>query len=75
MKEYLVRNSQVEWYTSNFSTQEVEAGRSLSSRPAWSTEFQNSQNYRETLFLHPPKPKQTKERKQAQKDIFIKAVF
>jgi len=34
----------------NPSTGEAEAGRSMSSRPAWSTEeFQDSQGHRETL--------------------------
>ena len=35
--------------TFNPSAQEPETGRALSSRPAWSTEFQESQGYRETL--------------------------
>jgi hypothetical protein len=36
-------------HTFNPSTWEAEAGGFLSSRPAWSTEFQDSQGYRETL--------------------------
>ena len=34
-------------HTFNPSTPEAETGRSLSSRPAWSTEFQDSQSYTE----------------------------
>jgi hypothetical protein len=39
----------------NPSTQEAEAGRFLSSRPAWSTEFQDSQGYTEKPCLEKPK--------------------
>jgi hypothetical protein len=35
----------------NPSTWEAEAGGSLSSRPAWSTEFQDSQSYTEKPYL------------------------
>jgi hypothetical protein len=44
----------------NPSTREAEAGGSLSSRPAWSTEFQDSQGYTEKPCLE--KQKQTKKK-------------
>jgi hypothetical protein len=49
--EYSFKNylSRPWWFAFNPSTQEVEAGKPLSSRPAWSTELQNSEGYRETL--------------------------
>jgi hypothetical protein len=53
------------------STWEAEAGRSLSSRPAWSTErVQDIQGYTEKLCLipHPPPP-QKKEKKEKEKKI------
>jgi hypothetical protein len=45
----------------NPSTWEAEAGRSLSLRPAWSTEFQDSQGYTE-------KPRLKKQNKTKQKE-------
>ena len=52
----------------NPSTREVEAGGFLSSRPAWSTEFQDSQGYnRETLSL---KNKKKKKKKNHQNSCF-----
>jgi hypothetical protein len=52
-------------YTFNASTQEVEAGTSLSSRPAWSTtgEFQESQGYTEKLPRKTKIRTKTKEKK------------
>jgi hypothetical protein len=49
----------------NPSTWEAEAGRSLSWRPAWSTEWVPGQPelHRETLSHPPPKPNKTKEEK------------
>jgi hypothetical protein len=47
----------------NPSTQEAEAGRFLSSRPAWSTEFQDSQSYTEKPCLKKKKKKKKKKRK------------
>jgi hypothetical protein len=41
----------------NPSTREAEAGRFLSLRPAWSTEFQDSQGYTEKPCLEKPKRK------------------
>jgi hypothetical protein len=41
--------------TFNSSTQEAEAGGSLSSRPAWSTEYHDSQSYSEKSCLEKPK--------------------
>jgi hypothetical protein len=38
-------------HTFNSSTWEAEAGRFFNSRPAWSTEFQNSQGYTEKPCL------------------------
>jgi hypothetical protein len=43
----------------NPSTWEAEAGRFLSSRPAWSTEFQDSQGYTEKPYLEKQTNKQT----------------
>jgi hypothetical protein len=48
----------------NHSTREAEAGGFLSSRPAWSTEFQDSQDYTEKPCLEPPPP-------QIKKKLFI----
>jgi hypothetical protein len=45
-------------HTFNPSTREAEAGRFLSSRPAWSTEFQDGQDYTEK-----PCQKKKKEKK------------
>ena len=39
----------------NSSTLETEAGESLSSKPAWSMEFQNSQGYKEKPCLEKEK--------------------
>jgi hypothetical protein len=47
-------------HTFNPSTREAEAGRFLSSRPAWSTEFQDSQGYTEKPCLKKPKKKKKK---------------
>jgi hypothetical protein len=44
----------------NPSTWEAEAGRFLSSRPAWSTEFQDSQGYTEKPCLKKTKTKTAK---------------
>jgi hypothetical protein len=44
----------------NPSTGEAEAGGFLSSRPAWSTEFQDSQGYTEKPYLQKQKTKQQK---------------
>jgi hypothetical protein len=46
----------------NPSTREAEAGGFLSSRPAWSTEFQNSQGYTEKPCLKKKKKKKERER-------------
>jgi hypothetical protein len=64
-------------HISDFSTQEVEAGRSLSSRPAWSTELQNSQRQRNPVPLSnsPQTPKQTKERKKKRKISLLWLTF
>jgi hypothetical protein len=43
-------------HTFNLSTWEAEATEFLSSRPAWSTEFQASQGYTEKPCLTPPPP-------------------
>jgi hypothetical protein len=50
-------------HTFNPSTWEAEAGRFLSSRPAWSTEFQDSQDYTEKPCLEKPKKKGKRKRK------------
>ena len=50
----------------NPSTWETEAGGFLSSRPAWSTEFQDSQGYTEKPCLGKSKRK-TKKQKQKRK--------
>jgi hypothetical protein len=51
----------------NSITQEAEAGRSLSLRPAWSTEFQDSWVYKEIQCLALPPPKNaTRDNKMAQ---------
>jgi hypothetical protein len=48
----------------NPSTREAEAGRFLSSRPAWSTnEFQDSQSYTEKPCLEKPKKNKNKKKK------------
>ena len=51
----------------NTSTQEAEAGGFLSSRPVWSTEFQDTQGYTEKPRLEtnppPPQKKKTKKKK------------
>jgi hypothetical protein len=47
-------------HTFNPSIPEAGAGRFLSSRPAWSTEFQDSQGYTEKPFLEKPKKKKKK---------------
>jgi hypothetical protein len=47
------------------TTEEAEAGGSLSSRPAWSTDFQGSQGYTEKPCLR--KKKKKKERKKERK--------
>jgi hypothetical protein len=47
----------------NPSTWEAEAGRFLSSRPAWSTEFQDSQDYTEKSHLEKTKQSKTKQNK------------
>jgi hypothetical protein len=44
-------------HTFNPSTREAEADGFLSSRPAWSTEFQDSQGYTEKPCLEKQKPK------------------
>jgi hypothetical protein len=44
----------------NPSTREAEAGRFLSSRPAWSIEFQDSQGYTEKPCLEKQKTKNKK---------------
>jgi hypothetical protein len=54
----------------NPSTWETEAGGFLSSRPAWSTEFQDSQGYTEKPCVEKPKTntqKKKKKKKQKQK--------
>jgi hypothetical protein len=52
----------------NPSTQEAEVGRFLSSRPAWSIEFQDNQGYTEKPCPEKKtnKQKQTKKKKHAQ---------
>jgi hypothetical protein len=69
---YLKRNFHwaVVAHAFNPSTWEAEAGRFLSSRPAWSTEFQDSQGYTEKRCLKKPnqtKPNQTKKKKKERK--------
>jgi hypothetical protein len=62
----------------NPSTREAEAVRFLSSRPAWSTKFQDSQGYTEKPCLEKPKPKQnkkTKENKTKQKNLGWRTVY
>jgi hypothetical protein len=63
------RNSQaVVAHTFNPSTWEAEAGRFLSSRPAWATsEFQGSQSYTEKPCLEKQTNKQTKKKKPTEK--------
>jgi hypothetical protein len=62
-------------YTFNPSTWEAEAGRFLSSRPAWSTEFQDSQGYTEKLYKQKPKSnKQTKINKNRNETNFMVGV-
>jgi hypothetical protein len=54
----------------NSSTQEAEAGRFLSSRPAWSTKFQDSKVYTEKPCLekqNKTKQNKTKQNKTKQK--------
>jgi hypothetical protein len=51
----------------NLSTWEAEAGRFLSSRPAWSTEFQDSQGYTEKPCLEKKQTKKTN--KQTKKKV------
>jgi hypothetical protein len=53
-------------HTFNPSIWEAEAGRFLSSRPAWSTEFQDSRGYTERPCLE--KQKQNKQTKQNKKN-------
>ena len=59
----------------NPSTREAEAGGFLSSRPAWSTKFQDSQGYTEKPCLKKKKktPKQTK--KQTPQTLLFKSVI
>jgi hypothetical protein len=48
-------------YTFNPSSLEAEAGRSLNSRPVWSTgEFQDNQGYTEKSYLYLEKEKKSK---------------
>jgi hypothetical protein len=56
----------------NPSTWEAETGEFLSSRPAWPTEFQDSQDYTEKPCLEKPKTnKQTnKQTKNGKKNLF-----
>jgi hypothetical protein len=54
-------------HTFNPSTQEAEAGRFLNSRPAWSTEFQDSQCYTERPCLKKTKAKNKQPNKQTNK--------
>jgi hypothetical protein len=51
----------------NHSTREAEAGGFLSSKPAWSTEFQDSLGYTGIPCLEKPKKKK-KERKEKKKE-------
>ena len=55
----------------NLSTWKAEAGAFLSSRPAWSTEFQDSQGYKETLQIteerHCLRKKKKKEEEEEEK--------
>jgi hypothetical protein len=53
-------------HTFNPSTWEAEAGRFLSLRPAWSTEFQDSQGSTEKPCLDPPPQKKPKKQKTKQ---------
>ena len=53
-------------HTFNTSTWEAESGGFLNSRPAWSTEFQDSQGYTEKPCLEKPKKKR-KEKKRKEK--------
>jgi hypothetical protein len=46
----------------NPSTREAEAGGFLSSRPAWSIEFQDSQGYTEKPCLEKPKKQKQKQK-------------
>ena len=54
----------------NPNTWEAEAGRFLSSRPAWSTEFQDSQDYTEKPCLEKKQIQKTKKRK-IKKNIYF----
>jgi hypothetical protein len=47
----------------NLITREAEAGGFLSLRPAWTTEFQDSQGYTEKPCLEKPKRKKRKRKK------------
>jgi hypothetical protein len=61
----LVHEPGVVVHAFNPSTWEAEAGRFLSSKPAWSTEFQDSQGYTEKPCLE----KQKKKKKKKKKDL------
>jgi hypothetical protein len=59
-------------HTFNPSTQEAEAGGFLSSRPAWSTtEFQDSQGYKEKPCLEKPKKKKKKKKREREREKLI----
>jgi hypothetical protein len=57
----------------NPSTREAEAGGFLSSKPAWSTEFQDNQDYTEKPCLG--KEKKRKEKKKVTTDVSSKTSF
>ena len=59
----------------NPSTQEAEAGRFLSSRPAWSTEFQDSQSYTEKPCLKKKKKKKKKKNGKEKKKKMLQMMF
>jgi hypothetical protein len=56
-------------HTLNPNTREAEVGRFLTQWPAWSTEFQDSQGYREFLFSNKQTNKQqNKKQKNTEKN-------
>jgi hypothetical protein len=55
-------------HTFNTSTWEAESGGFLNSRPAWSTEFQDSQGYTEKPCLEKPQKKEKKRKEKKRKE-------
>jgi hypothetical protein len=54
----------------NSRIREAEAGGSLSSKPAWSTEFHNNQGYTETMFQKKPKNQKNKNNSQTPHSLY-----